>query len=171
MIYLPGLLVVCAAFWFALSGEASLSGETSWLFLIWAGVAVAVGIAAAARLRTIDREGSPYHHLASLAGYFAWLLVEIVKANAAVIGAVLNPRRSINPAVVRIPTSDRSGVARALFANSITLTPGTVTLDVGPDWLLVHALNEEAAQPGDFATMDRLSRRAVDGGERSGGGS
>jgi multisubunit Na+/H+ antiporter MnhE subunit len=54
-------------------------------------------------------------------------------------------------------------MALALFANSITLTPGTVTVETGADFL-VHALHEERARPASFAAMNRLAARAAGGG-------
>lgn len=67
------------------------------------------------------------------------LLWAVVRANLALAAVVLHPRLPIDPAVVRLPAPE-SAVARALLANSITLTPGTVTLDVDGDELVVHAL-------------------------------
>jgi multicomponent Na+:H+ antiporter subunit E len=67
------------------------------------------------------------------------LLWAVVRANLALAAVVLDPRLPIDPAVVRIPAPE-GAVARALLANSITLTPGTLTLDVVDDELVVHTL-------------------------------
>lgn len=67
------------------------------------------------------------------------LLVAVVRANLSLVAVVLDPELPIDPAVVRVPAPE-GAVARALLANSITLTPGTVTLDVVDDELVVHTL-------------------------------
>lgn len=69
------------------------------------------------------------------------LLSAVVRANLALVAVVLDPELPIDPAVVRVPAPE-SAFARALLANSITLTPGTLTLDVVDDELLVHTLTE-----------------------------
>jgi multicomponent Na+:H+ antiporter subunit E len=69
------------------------------------------------------------------------LLVAVVRANLALVAVVLDPRLPIDPSVVRIPAPD-GRFARALLANSITLTPGTLTIDVTDDELVVHALTD-----------------------------
>ncbi|MDP3736262.1 MAG: Na+/H+ antiporter subunit E [Hyphomonadaceae bacterium] len=158
MIYLPGLLVALAALWFA------LSGETAPMFLALGALSVLVTLWLAARLRIIDRDASPYHRLVQLALYLVWLMGQIVKANIAVIAKVLGPRHAIDPALVRLKTSAKTDLGRALFANSITLTPGTVTVDIEGDLLVVHALVREAATVHSFSPMDRHAAKAADGG-------
>jgi multicomponent Na+:H+ antiporter subunit E len=158
MSYLPGLLVALAALWFA------LSGETAPIFLLLAGLSVLCVLWLAGRLRIIDRDASPYHRLMQLSLYLTWLMGQIVKANIAVIAKVLGPRHAIDPALVRLKTTTKSDLGRALFANSITLTPGTVTVDVEGDMLVVHALVRQAATVHSFAPMDRNAAWAAGGG-------
>ena len=67
------------------------------------------------------------------------LLAAVVRANLSLVRVVLDPDLPIDPAVVRVPAPG-SAFGRALLANSITLTPGTVTVDVADDELVVHAL-------------------------------
>jgi multicomponent Na+:H+ antiporter subunit E len=67
------------------------------------------------------------------------LLWAVVRANLSLAAVVLDPRLPIDPVVVRIPAPEGT-VSRALLANAITLTPGTLTLDVTDDELVVHAL-------------------------------
>ncbi|WP_327053849.1 Na+/H+ antiporter subunit E [Halomicrococcus gelatinilyticus] len=69
------------------------------------------------------------------------LLAAVARTNLALTAVILDPRLPVDPAVVRIPAPE-SRFARALLANSITLTPGTLTLDVVDDELVVHALSE-----------------------------
>jgi len=72
--------------------------------------------------------------------YLLLLLKEIVIANINVAGIVLSPRMNISPCVVRLKTRLKSGLHRAILANSITLTPGTLTVRLIEDELLVHCL-------------------------------
>jgi multicomponent Na+:H+ antiporter subunit E len=157
MNYLPGLLLALSAFWFL------LSGQTAPMFIALAVVSVVLSLALAARLKIIGRDASPYHRIVQLIAYFAYLLAEIAKANIAVIKRILGPSHAIDPAMVILKTSARTDLGRALFANSITLTPGTVTVDVEGDNLKVHALVRENAPAGSFAVMDRKSAAAADG--------
>lgn len=85
--------------------------------------------------------------------YIPWLLKEIVVANIQVARIVLDPRLPIDPGLVRVPTRLRSALGVTTFANSITLTPGTVTLDVEGEALVVHALVRQA--PESFGRMER----------------
>jgi multicomponent Na+:H+ antiporter subunit E len=72
--------------------------------------------------------------------YTAWLLGEIAKANWQVLRIVLDPRLPIDPALIRLRSRVVSDLGATLFANSITLTPGTITVQVSSDEFLVHAL-------------------------------
>ena len=101
--------------------------------------------------------------LPQLLTYWAWLVVEIFKANLVVIRACLRSTLDINPALVKVKTGCESDLARTVFANSITLTPGTVSVEVEGNKILVHALYEDSAGPGAFDEMDRRSREACDG--------
>jgi multicomponent Na+:H+ antiporter subunit E len=157
MAYLPGLLVALAVFWFA------LSGETSPLFLFLGAVSVLLVLWLAGRLKIIDRDASPYHRAPQMLLYGGWLIVEIVKSNITVIRKILGPSHAIDPDVVTVTTSAKSDLGKAIFANSITLTPGTVTLDVDGDKLKVHALVRETSPVSSFVDMDRKAAAAADG--------
>ena len=71
---------------------------------------------------------------------------EVVKANVAIIRIVLSPHMEITPCLVPVKTDLKSAGARAALANAITLTPGTITVDVKDDVLWVHALTAEMAE-------------------------
>ena len=162
MIYLPGLVLALAVLWFA------LSGQTSPFFIGLGVVSVLLTLWLAGRLRIIDRNASPYYRLPQMLVYLGWLIVEVVKANIAVIARVLGPRHAIDPAVVRLRTRARTDLGKALFANSITLTPGTVTIDVQGDKVMVHALVRERASVASFEPMDRRAAAAADSARRKG---
>lgn len=160
MAYAPGLAAALAAFWLALSGHFDP------LLLGLGLLAVFAALWLTARLEVISLEASPYHRSPQLLAYLGWLVAEIAKANVQVIGQVFAPTERLKPGMSRVRTVGRSDLARALFANSITLTPGTVTVDVEGDQLLVHALQATNAEPGAFTDMDRRSALAADGRTR-----
>lgn len=85
--------------------------------------------------------------------YLPWLLKEIVVANVQVVRIVLDPRLPTDPGLVHVPTRLSSDLAVTTFANSITLTPGTITVDVGEGMLVVHSLT--AQTPEAFAGMEQ----------------
>jgi multicomponent Na+:H+ antiporter subunit E len=76
--------------------------------------------------------------------YIIVLFWEIIKANLDVAYRVIHPRMPIKPGIVVIKTSLKSDIAKMILANSITLTPGTFTLDVIDDNLLIHWINVKA---------------------------
>jgi multicomponent Na+:H+ antiporter subunit E len=78
--------------------------------------------------------------------YLPWLVWEIIKSNLDVSRIVLSPKMAISPRLIRVPSSQTSETGQAIFANSITLTPGTITLDLRQGEALVHALTAEAAE-------------------------
>ena len=157
--YFLGLIVVLIALWLGLSWDYSLKTVIASL----GAVSVVLSAILAYRFDILDREGSPYGRLPQLLAYWSWLLVEIFKANWTVIKACLRSNLDIDPALVKVKTGCESDLARTVFANSITLTPGTVSVEVEGDKILVHALYEESAGPGAFDEMDRRSREACDG--------
>jgi multicomponent Na+:H+ antiporter subunit E len=80
-----------------------------------------------------------------LFAYFIWLIYEIIKANLQVAYIVLHPKLPIEPGLLRFRTRLRSQVGQVILANSITLTPGTITVDLREGTYLVHALVPGAA--------------------------
>jgi len=156
--YLVGLVIALSAFWLGMSGLYKP------LILSFGAVSLLITLVLTVRLTGIDRDSSPYFKTPGILMYFPWLMWEIIKSNYTVIRACLRADLDIAPALVKVKTTCRSDFAKVLFANSITLTPGTVTVEVEGDKLLVHALYEDGAQPEDFVEMDRRSKLAADGG-------
>ena len=157
MTYVPGLAVALAVLWFV------LSGETAAQFLILGGISVLIVLWLAARLGVIGREAAPYYRFFQLFLYLIGLIGRIIVSNIQVVIKILGPRSAIDPVMVKVDTCARTDLGKALFANSITLTPGTVTVDNEGSRLLVHALVRESSPPSSFAAMDRGSARAADG--------
>ncbi len=78
--------------------------------------------------------------------YWPWLAWQIIQANLQVALLVLHPRMPIKPQLVRFRKPLPGSVAHMILANSITLTPGTITVDLEGDEYIVHALSDEAAR-------------------------
>ena len=90
------------------------------------------------------------------------LLFWIVVANFDVLYRVLHPDLPIRPGIVKIKTTLKSDEAKAFLANSITLTPGTLTIDIIDDWLYVHWINvHESLEDAEAITRDIAGRFEV----------
>jgi len=107
------------------------------------------------RMDVVDREGHPIHLSWRVLPYWLWLTWEIAKTNVEVALIVLNPKMPISPRMVRVRASQKTELGQVIFANSITLTPGTVTVDLVDGGLEVHALTKAAADSLAEGDMDR----------------
>ncbi len=90
-----------------------------------------------------------------LVGYWLWLAKEVVKSSLDVARIILTPSLPISPEVVTIKASCEQPVDQATLANSITLTPGTLALDVYKGEITVHALTKAGADELRKGEMDR----------------
>ncbi len=151
------------AFWLLMSGI-----YTPFLVLSGLGCALAV-TALAARMEVIDREGQPLSLVPAALSYWPWLALEILKSGWSVARIILDPRLPISPTLARFRPSQESPVGLATHANSITLTPGTVTIEARPGEFLVHALTRVGADGLAGSEMDRRVRRFEGVRLRSGG--
>lgn len=98
------------------------------------------------RMAIIDHESYPIHLSRKLPGFIIYLFKEIVFSNIDVVKRVLSPKRpSISPQLFEVPLPQKSDIGRVIYANSITLTPGTVSLALTENKIKVHALSKEAA--------------------------
>jgi multicomponent Na+:H+ antiporter subunit E len=132
-----------------------LSGHDETLILAFGAISCAVVTFLAYRMGVVDYEGHPVHLGWRLPVYLVWLLWEIVKANIDVAKRILNPRLPISPTVFTLKPTQPTVLGNVIYANSITLTPGTVTLQVSRNELEVHALSREAAEDLARGEMDR----------------
>lgn len=140
--------------WFLLSGYFSKA-----TLVAFGAFSVAVTWWFAERAETVDREGVPTSVFPGLISYMAWLFLEIGKANVMVAREVLKPKISLAPKMFRVPAPQPSDLTRTIFANSVTLTPGTVTVDVREDALLIHALDESFADIDGIVDMGAKATR------------
>lgn len=93
-----------------------------------------------------------------LLGYVAWLLWQIVLANIMLLRRAFGPRESWQPQIVRYECGLQTDFEKYLLANSITLTPGTVTIKILGNLFYVHAINDEAAAGLDGEMERRIAR-------------
>lgn len=147
---LAGFLFV---FWLALSGHYSA-------ILIAAGLASALlCVLAAIRMRVADQEGHPIELLRGAASYYPWLFWEIGKSAWSVTKVILHPRLPISPTMTVVRATQKTTAGVATYANSITLTPGTITVGVNGRDLTVHALVQDGALDLEAGGMDRRVSR------------
>lgn len=132
-----------------------LSGHFEPLLLILGAASVVVVVAIAHRMDVIDREGHPVQLTWRALGYWIWLGWEIVKSNIDVAKIILSPSLPISPTMTRVPATQKTELGHVIYANSITLTPGTVTVDVTERTLGVHALTKAGADALATGEMDR----------------
>ncbi len=136
------------------------------VWLLWSGhfdaLLVGFGLAStvaivliARRMRILDSEAVPLEITLRALRYAPWLAWEIVKSNLDVARRILDPRLPIDPCVVEVRAGQRRELARVVYANSITLTPGTVSVALEGDTIMVHALTREAAAALESGEMDR----------------
>ncbi len=109
----------------------------------------------ARRMDVLDQEGHPIHLSPHVFLYWFWLFKEIVKANIDVAKCVLFPGKYLEPSLFASKVTQKSDLGKVVYANSITLTPGTVTVDLHDDTVLVHALTKGTADGVKSGDMDR----------------
>jgi multicomponent Na+:H+ antiporter subunit E len=148
MMQVASKYLVLLVFWFFLSGQFDVtnSGE---LYLIACGiVSCAFVMFIAMRINILDEEMIPLPLMFRMIFYLPWLLREIFLANLDVAYRVWHPKRIIDPRIIKVPLDTRTDLGAVVYANSITLTPGTVTINVDQKKgeMLVHALSEKAAR-------------------------
>lgn len=145
-----GVTLFCA--WLLWSGHYTI-GRTIVLVL---GIASCLAVLAIVRrMRIVDSEGHPIHLAVRAIVYVPWLLLAIFRSNIDVALRILNPRLPVSPTLIRTQATQKTALGKVIYANSITLTPGTVSVDVEDDIVLVHALSRESAQELGDGEMDR----------------
>jgi len=138
-------------FWLILSGHYGL-------WLVGSGAVMAVSVALIARhMGFADQESHPIGLIPRGLIYWPWLLVEIVKSAWGVARIVLDPKLPISPTLVWVKATQKTAVGLTTFANSITLTPGTISVEVSSrnKLLLVHGITRQTAASLADGDMDR----------------
>lgn len=127
------------------------------IWLLWSGLytplLISLGVASCLlvvwlvrRFESIDHESVPVHLGLPVLTYWAWLLKEIVVSSIQVSKIILSPRLNIQPQIIEVESRARSDVGQVVFGNSITLTPGTMTISISHTGkVTVHALTQDGA--------------------------
>ena len=138
-----------------------------WLLMsgYYIGLLISLGVAScllctwlSLRIGALDKEGLPTHLFSRLPSYLIWLLGEIITSNIATAKIILS--KAADPEVFEIAAHQTTSAGLATYANSITLTPGTVTVDIdeaksGPSKFLIHALHPQFGDDVRTGDMDR----------------
>ncbi|MDH5572484.1 MAG: Na+/H+ antiporter subunit E [Gammaproteobacteria bacterium] len=131
-----------------------LSGHFEPLLLGFGLASVVLTVFMAKRMNVIDHESYPLHLSSRIPAFFVYLIREIVNANIRVIKQIMIPGgKSISPQLIEIPVPQKTDLARVIYANSITLTPGTVSVELTKDKVTVHALTKQTADDLLTGTM------------------
>jgi multicomponent Na+:H+ antiporter subunit E len=98
------------------------------------------------RMTLVDHESYPLHLSPKIPAFLIFIMREIIKANIDVIKRIVTFKHtSISPRLIEVQSPLKTDLGRVIYANSITLTPGTVSVELTKNKILVHALTKEAA--------------------------
>lgn len=155
MARLAGLFVLLCVFWILLSGQFK-----AWLLIVGL-LSILLVTWTAWRMKLIDDEGLPLNLSRGALTYWPWLIVEIFKSAVSATRIILNPKLPIAPTMIRIKGSQTTAAGFTTYANSITLTPGTISVEAtgSSREILVHALSEGVAQELEGGDFDRRVSR------------
>lgn len=149
MLHAISLGLVLFGLWLLLSGLF-----TTLLLGLGVGSVIAV-VWIAHRMDVIDHEGHPIHLTARAVFFWPWLLKKIIKANFDIARVIVSRKMPIDPTVIRVKATQETELGQVVYGNSITLTPGTVTIDIDKDIMTIHALTLDAAEGLMSGEMDR----------------
>lgn len=149
MRHVLALSTLLSAFWLVNSGHYTP------LMLFFMVVSVLLVISLCHAMDVVDGESQPLNLTFTIPGYWLWLIKEVVMANIAVARCVWLGNESISPRVIKVTAHQVSDIGIVIYANSITLTPGTVSIDLEDNEITVHALTREAAEDLMEGEMDR----------------
>lgn len=108
---------------------------------------------------SLQKEWRFYRNLPWLARYLYALIREIISANLTVCRMILTRKERMEPVLVRVHTDLKSETARVILANSITLTPGTITVSLTGQELLVHCLDKSLSEGMEDSTFVKLLQK------------
>ena len=143
---------VLIALWLILSGMFEI------LFLGLGLLSVAFVTYISLRMDVADHEGDAiYMHIGFIRHhlYWVWLMGQIAKSSVDVTWRILHPRLPISPCLIRVRGSQTTEMGLVKYANSITRTPGTASVDLQGQEIEVHALTREGAEDLRRGEMDR----------------
>lgn len=124
-------------------------------FYVFGLVSSALATFLALRMNVVDKEGHPFHLALTAPLYWLWLLKEMVKSGIGVTRIVWSPEQTITPNFAWLSITQDCDLGRTIYANSITLTPGTVCIDIERKRVFVHALEQSSIHELEDGDMDR----------------
>jgi len=128
------------ALWLGLSGQINA-------LMISLGVASTIAIVAIThRMDTIDKETYPAHMNLLLLRFWLFLAREVIFANIDVVKRIFKPGKNISPQLFELPLTLKTDLSRVIYANAITMTPGTVSANLDKKTITIHTLSIESAQ-------------------------
>ena len=130
-----------------------MSGHYNFLIVGLGIISCAFCVYVAKRGKLIDDEGLPIFFIPRLLNYLIWLFKEILKSNLSTAKVIINGQ--VEPETFTVKTSQVTDVAKVTYANSITLTPGTVTTKIQKGVFEVHALNSDFGNDVRTNEMDK----------------
>ena len=123
-----------------------LSGHFNPLLIALGVASSLITVVLALRMEVIDHESHPLHLSRQLPRFWVFLSHEVIMANLDVVRRILTPGKSYSPQLRQFPLPQQTELGQVIYANAITLTPGTVTVQLNTDSIRVHALSREAAE-------------------------
>jgi len=143
------LSLFLATFWLLIS-------DYNTILILSLGVAsIALVLYIAHRMDVVDHESQPLHLTIKLPGFYAWLIKEIICANILVVKHIWLGNKTISPTLATLKANQKTDIGKVIYANSITLTPGTVSVALEGDQIRVHALLRESIKELEAGEMDR----------------
>ncbi len=149
MLHAISLSIVLLGTWLLLSGHYTP------LILSFGALSLVISVGVALRMEVIDRESHPVHLTWRIPAYWIWLLIQIVKANIDVAKTILGLGDPPSPTIITVKTGQRTELGQVIYANSITLTPGTISVELENGEIMVHALTRGSADDLATGAMDR----------------
>jgi len=149
------LLLLLFAFWLILSPAVSLQS-------VLIGIIVSVLVVLYSQDVVFSEEEVTIYSLGKLKIFIVYmftLLAEIVKANIDVAKVVLSPSMPISPSFIKVHAVFKNDFNKVIYANSVTLTPGTLTVDVRGDEYVIHALTDAAAAGMDNSILEQYVKK------------
>ena len=131
------------------------SGHYNALLLFLGAISIAIVIFIAHRMDVVDHESQPIHLTIRMPGYWLWLARQIIQANIMVTCHIWRGNKTISPTQFNLKASQKTDMGKVIYANSITLTPGTVAIDLVGDNITVHALTQKTAEELKSGEMDK----------------
>lgn len=147
------LSVALYAFWLLLSGHYTL------MFLCFGLVSVALIIYLQVRMDKVDQEPAKVRFASRLPAFVLWLIRSVILSNIDVAKRIWHPDLPISPQWKKLPVKDLDPRGKTLYANCITLTPGTLTTDIGEDHFMVHSLSHDSFTELEQGEMERQIRQ------------